>query len=40
MNRRDKSTMMKGIAIGLVAGAFIPDQFNPYIVVRRLLAGG
>jgi hypothetical protein len=30
---------IKGAAIGIALGALLPDQYNPVVIVRRILAG-
>ncbi len=38
-SKRDKSMGIKGAAIGIALGALLPDQYNPVVIVRRILAG-
>lgn len=38
VTKRDKRTLVKGAAIGLAAGAFLPDSINPISLVRQLVA--
>lgn len=36
-SKKDKETLLKGLIIGIAAGAFLPDQFNPVIIIKSLL---
>lgn len=35
-NKGEKSAFWKGIALGIFAGAFLPDNLNPIVIVKRL----
>ncbi len=34
--KNEKNALYKGIALGIFAGAFLPDNLNPIVIVRRL----
>lgn len=39
-NLRERSALVKGIIVGAIAGAFLPDSVNPYQLVQRLIRKG
>lgn len=36
-NKREKHALIVGVAVGIFAGAFIPDRFNPVVLVKGLV---
>jgi hypothetical protein len=37
--KQQKSILVRGVILGVLGGAILPDAFNPVVVVRRILAG-
>jgi hypothetical protein len=38
-NPRERSAIVKGIVIGIVAGACLPDSVNPVFRIRAMIGG-
>lgn len=36
-NKKEKHSAIVGVVVGIFAGAFLPDKYNPVEVVKRLL---
>ncbi len=36
-NKQQKHAVIVGVVVGLCAGSFIPDKFNPGLILKRML---
>ena len=35
-NKKEKTALIAGALLGVVAGAFLPDQYNPVMMVQGM----
>lgn len=36
-SKKEKHALIVGLAVGIFGGAFLPDKFNPVVLVKGLL---
>jgi len=36
-NKKERTAMLVGMGVAFVAGAFLPDKFNPIVIISNLM---